>query len=225
MKLQLAGHDSGYEINILSRKPCSTAFLPSPAPPHPPTATSLAEAALSTWPQLKMRKVDKKSKKFSSTFVAAAGAGNRISVAKTKWNFQLSCHKLASQAPPVAAPRKLEWGILLSCLCWEGSALEPEKACWEQRKAEKSTTTMSGMTGTTGTTTTTTVDTFNDYCRPLKITSKTFAHKAASGIHSTASETLLPNPFSIAIVDPFAAGECGSSIRLSQQFAPRIAKV
>lgn len=57
-------HESGYEMNIWSF--AGFAFSQSGlSPPLPTQPTSSAEPALATWPQLKMRKVDEKSKKFS----------------------------------------------------------------------------------------------------------------------------------------------------------------
>jgi len=96
-------------------------------------------------------------------------SGADLSV-QTKWNFQLSCHNL---------PPKARMGNSA-----ELPSVEPET------ETETETAAATGSWKELNRTTTTTVDTFNDYCRPLKITSKTFAHKAASGIHSTAGETL-----------------------------------
>lgn len=64
MKQQLVEHESGYEMNIWSF--AGFALSQSVVYRRPARASfSAAEPALATWPQLKMRKVDEKSKKFS----------------------------------------------------------------------------------------------------------------------------------------------------------------
>lgn len=92
-------HESGYEMNIWSF--AGFAFSQSGLSPLPTQPTSGAEPALATWPQLKMRKVDEKSKKFS---VSPRSLSHPLSLRvflsflltasnETKWNFQLSCQQ------------------------------------------------------------------------------------------------------------------------------------
>lgn len=84
---------------------------------------------------------------------------------------------VASSTRPLKDGWLLEWAILLSRRCQRhtetGTLLQLQL---QQHMGQKEI--WKGVAGRH------TVDTFNDYCRPLKITSKSFAHKAASGIHA-----------------------------------------
>lgn len=103
MKQQLVEHTNRvmkWTFGALQGSLLAKAVCPPPTP-LPAHSTSGAEPALATWPQLKMRKVDEKSKKFRSaralslsplslyvflSFLLAASN-------ETKWNFQLSCQQ------------------------------------------------------------------------------------------------------------------------------------
>jgi len=74
-----------------------------------------------------MRKVDKKSKKFSSTFGAAAKRSGSLWPNEMKFSVEL----------PQPSPRKQGWGILLSCLQWSLKLKPKQKQQW-QLGAEKS---------------------------------------------------------------------------------------
>lgn len=92
------------------------AFSQSQHSPHPLAhSPSAAEPALATWPQLKMRKVDEKSKKFSVSPLSPSVSLSFLFPAnnETKWDFQLSCQ----QHTPLKDGRPLEWAILLSRRC------------------------------------------------------------------------------------------------------------
>lgn len=223
MKQQLVEHTNRvmkWTFGALQGSLLAKAVCPPPTP-LPAHSTSGAEPALATWPQLKMRKVDEKSKKFLvcprslSLFPLSLYVFLSFLLAasnKTKWNFQLSCQQHTppqsrvapgmgdSAESPLPAPVPADAQKLERCSSISSSST------WDSRRWK-------GAAGRH------TVDTFNDYCRPLKITSKSFAHKAASGIHARqenpkgeasrdeARRNSLPNPFAIAIVDPFATVE------------------
>lgn len=153
------------------------AFSQSQHSPHPLAhSPSAAEPALATWPQLKMRKVDEKSKKFS---VSPLSPSLSFSLPTTKRNGIFSW--VASSTRPSKTG-----GLWNGRFCWVAVA---SAAVCGRRTATGTLLQLQlqqhvGQQSWAGAAGRYTVDTFNDYCRPLKITSKSFAHKAASGIHA-----------------------------------------
>lgn len=95
-----------------------------------------------------------------------------------KWNFQLSCQQHTPPRRRVASDGMGDSAESPSPV--QLSLSDPQKL--ERCSSFSSSSTWIGESVEGGRHT---VDTFNDYCRPLKITSKSFAHKAASGIHAT----------------------------------------
>lgn len=179
MKQQLVEHESGYEMNIWSFEP-----KPPLSPRFVCASLSAAEPALATWPQLKMRKVDEKSKKFSVFLSRSPSLSVSPSLplsscaGETKWNFQLSCQQHTPPRRRVASDGMGDSAESPSPVQLSLSDTQKLERC----SSFSSSSTWIGESVGGGRHT---VDTFNDYCRPLKITSKSFAHKAASGIHAT----------------------------------------
>lgn len=97
MKQQLVEHESGYEMNIWS----FAGFAPL-SPRFVCASLSAAEPALATWPQLKMRKVDEKSKKFS-VFLSRSPSLSVSPSLFLRWRNEM---KFSVELPATHAPSK-----------------------------------------------------------------------------------------------------------------------
>lgn len=116
MKQQLVEHESGYEMNIWSFAgfALSQSLLCPPTPRFVCASLSAAEPALATWPQLKMRKVDEKSKKFS-VFLSRSPYLSVSPSLFLRWRNEM---KFSVELPATHAPSKA------GGLWWDG------RFCW-----------------------------------------------------------------------------------------------